>query len=397
VGKGGGGTQATNTIQNADPWVGAQPFIKDVLAQAGTQFRSPLPQFFPQNTVGPQATETLQAQQLASNRATAGSPLEQAAQAENMRTVQGQYLGLSPSQPLWNTTMRGDFVGTNPADPFNRAVAGGAFVGTNPAEQYLQQAAGGSFLNSNPHLDAMVQKAFRPITTQFTDVALPGISSMFSQAGRYGSGAHQTAVSNVVDSYGRTIGDTAAGIYGNNFANERALQQNAAGMFGDLNQAQRAMQMQAAGTVGATNLAERGMQLQAANEADQAFGRERMMQSQATGMAPTTAATDWRNIGMLGNVGADREAFAQNLVNDAVQRFNFTQMQPQQRLAEYARLIAGNPTGTATNSTQIAQLPPPNRTANAAGGALAGGSVAGTLGMSTGWGALIGGLLGAFS
>lgn len=271
------------------------------------------------NTVGPQATETLQAQQLASNRAQLGSPLEQAAQAENLRTVQGQYLGLSPAQPLWNATMRGDF------------------------------------LNANPYLDAMFAKAARPVTTQFTDVALPGISSMFSQAGRYGSGAQQTALNNLTDTYGRTIGDMAAGIYGQNYANERQLQAGAA------------------------------------NEADQAFGRERLMQQQATGMAPTTAATDWRNIGMLQNVGADREAFAQNLVNDAVARWNFAQQTPAQKLAEYARLISGgvNVGGTTTGS-QVAQLPPPNRLANAAGGAALGYGAATALGASNpaGWAAL---------
>lgn len=327
MGKGGGGTQATNTIQNADPWIGAQPFIKDVLAQAGTQFRQPLPQFFPQNTVGPQAPETVQSQQMAVSRA-AGSPLEQAAQAENMRTVQGQYLGLSPAQPLWNATMRGDM------------------------------------LNSNPYLDAMFAKAARPVTQQFTDVALPGISSMFSQAGRYGSGAQQTAVQNLADTYGRTLGDMSAGIYGQNFANERQ------------------------------------MQASAARDAQQAFGTERLMQQQATGMAPQIAATDWRNIGMLGNVGADRQAQAQSLVNDAVARWDFTQQQPAQRLAEYARLISGAPGGTASNSTSIAQLPPPNRLGSAAGGAAmggaAGGMIQGAEAGSTmgGWGALIGGLLG---
>lgn len=280
------------------------------------------------NTVGPQATETLQSQQLGSARAQAGSPLEQAAQAENQRTVEGQYLGLSPAQPLLNSTMRGDY------------------------------------LSANPYLDAMFARAASPVTQQFTDVALPGISSMFSSAGRYGSGAQQDAMQRILGTYGRTLGDLSANIYGQNYANERQLQ------------------------------------AQAASGADQTYGRERLMQQQATEMAPQTAATDWRNIGMLGNIGADREAYSQNLVNDAVQRWNFEQQQPAQKLAEYARLVQGGVNlGGTTNSAGITQLPPPNRLANAAGGGLLGyglgsSGLGASMGMTGGWGALVGGLLG---
>jgi len=309
LGKGGGGTQTTNTVQKADPWVGAQPFMSDVLANAKAQFNAPGPTFFPQNTVGPQAAETLQAQQLAANRAIAGSPIEQAAQAENLRTTTGQYLGLSPAQPLWNATMRGDF------------------------------------LNANPYLNSMFARAARPVTQQFTDAALPGISSMFSQAGRFGSGAQQTAVNNLVDTYGRTIGDMAAGIYGGNYQAERQLQAGAA------------------------------------NEADQSFSRERLLQQQATGMAPATAATDWQNIGQLSNVGADREAFAQRLVNDAVARWDFAQQTPAQKLAQYNALIQGGLQFPSTTGMSTANLPPPNRLGNAAGA----GTLAYAAGASNPW------------
>jgi len=320
MGKGGGGTQTTNTVQKADPWVGVQPFMQDVFTNAKAQFNAPGPTFFPMNTVGPQAAETLQAQGLAAQRAVAGSPIERSAQAENLRTTQGQYLGLSPAQPLWNATMRGDF------------------------------------LNANPYLDSMFARAARPVTQQFTDAALPGVSSMFSQAGRFGSGAQQTAVNNLVDTYGRTIGDMAAGIYGGNYAAERQLQAGAA------------------------------------NEADQAFGRERLMQQQAAGQAPGLAATDFANIAQLSNVGADREAFAQRLVNDAVQRWNFAQQTPAQKLAQYNALIQGGLNFQNTAGTNVTDLPPPNRVGNAAGGALLGASLS-----SSPWGALIGGMLGAFS
>ena len=44
--KGGG---STNTIQKADPYIGQQPYLLDIYAQAQNQFNQPL-QFFPGQT-----------------------------------------------------------------------------------------------------------------------------------------------------------------------------------------------------------------------------------------------------------------------------------------------------------------------------------------------------------
>lgn len=397
MGSKGGDTTSTNTIQNADPWAGAQPFILDILQRANAQANKPPPQFFPGQTVAGMAPETLQSQQMAVQRAVAGSPLEQAAQAENLRTVQGQYLGLSPAQPLWNTTMQGQFLNANPNIPFLNQSTGGQFLNASPNTQFLNSTMSGDFLGTNPFLDATFAKAARPVTQQFTDVALPGIASMFSAAGRYGSGAQQDAVTNASDVLGRTLGDLATGIYGQNYQFERGLQQQASQQLGSQFAAERGLQQQAAGLLGSQFLAERALQADAANQADQAFGQARLLQQQATGMAPAVAGTDWQNIAMLGNVGLDRTAQQQQLIDDAVARFNFNQMAPAQQLAQYAALISGQPAPTSQNSTQVSQLPPPNRVGNAAGGALGGAGLAGTLGMSTGWGALIGGLLGYMS
>lgn len=323
MGSKGGGTQSTQTIQKADPPAFMQPYIQDVLAMGATNARTPQ-QFFPGSTVAGTAPETTAAQILQANRAIAGSPLERAAQAENLRTVNGTYFGLNPSSP------------------------------------YNTAAASGAFLNSNPYLDAMFARAARPVTMQFTDVALPGVASMFSSAGRYGSGAMQDATQRTVDTFGRTLGDLSANIYGTNYANERQLQNTAA-----------------------QNL-------------DQAFGRERLLQSQAVGQAPTLANQDFANIGALSEVGAQREAAQQAIINDAIQRWNFAQMEPAQRLQLYNAIVQGGFAAPSTTSAGTTQLPPRQPLRSAAGGAVAGAATGAAMGGQTGgmWGAGVGGLLG---
>ena len=59
---GGGGGQ--NTIEkNADPWVGQQPFLRQIFSEAQQQYQQPGPFFFPQSTVAPVPQATQQAQQ----------------------------------------------------------------------------------------------------------------------------------------------------------------------------------------------------------------------------------------------------------------------------------------------------------------------------------------------
>ena len=82
----------------------------------------------------------------------------------------------------------------------------------SPATAQLKSTIAGDYLNSNPYIDATFAKA--------RDAVGAGIDSRFTSAGRYGSGAHQGVL-------GTTFNNLATDIYGNNYANERKLQQQA--------------------------------------------------------------------------------------------------------------------------------------------------------------------------
>lgn len=116
------------------------------------------------------------------------------------------------------------------------------------------------------------------------------LDAQFSGAGRYGSGAHQGSLANLYSDLGNQI-------YGGNYQAERARQLNAANT------------------------------------------------------APQLAATDYQDIGALGQVGAERQNLAQQDINDQIQRYNYEQNLPYNTLANYASLVGGN-YGSSQTTTQ---------------------------------------------
>ena len=87
----GGGT--TSTIQKADPWKGAQPYLYDIMGQAQNLYnQSAGDTYYPGSTVVPFSPETQAGLGAITSRATQGSPLNAAAQQQILSTIGGDYL-----------------------------------------------------------------------------------------------------------------------------------------------------------------------------------------------------------------------------------------------------------------------------------------------------------------
>lgn len=112
-------------------------------------------------------------------------------------------------------------------------------------------------------------------------------------------------------------------------------------------------------------------------------GQERQNQMAMTQFAPQLAQQDYFDAAQLGNVGAQRENLQQEQYGADYQN----QMSPWNKLGMYSGLLQGVNTGGTTTSSQPLYR---NRMAGALGGAMAGMQFLGP------WGALGGGLLGAF-
>jgi len=217
------------------------------------------------------------------------------------------------------------------------------------------QTAAGGFLNANPYQQAMMEAATRPLTQQFSQAVLPGISSLYSRSGRLGSGSMERALGTATEAYGRSLGDITANIAGSQYQQERAMQQQA-----------------------------------------------QLAQAQLAGLAPQFYGQQFLPSQTLAQVGAQQEAIAAQPLQEQLARYQFGQQLPYQQLQGYLSSVYGTPLGS--YGTQTTNAPTyQNRGAGILGGGIAGGlggyalgqafpQIGGTYGALGG--AALGGLLG---
>jgi hypothetical protein len=276
------GDNSTRAVTSAEPWSGVKKPLTAAVGDATSLYNKGAPGYYPGQTVAPMSGYTSGALDWMAQRAQAGSPLTQAGQGELTKTLQGSYLDAG-----------------------------------------------------NPYFNQAVQSAIRPVTEQYQNVVMPGIQSAFSDAGRYGSGAHQGMVNQANTDYQRNIGDISSNMAYQNFADERG------------------------------NMLKAGL------------------------LAPEMAQQDYFDINQLGAAGAGFDQFNQANIDADVNRYNYEQNKDTQWLSNYMGLLQQAPWGKSITETP----PRPNPFTSALGGAGIGGDIGGP------YGALIGGglgLLGSF-
>lgn len=87
------------------------------------------------------------------------------------------------------------------------------------------------------------------------------------------------------------------------------------------------------------------------NLAGQNYANERQLQQQMVGQAPQLDAARFADAQALMGVGSTREGYAQKALDDSVQRFNFNQNERDNALARYAAMVQGGSFGGQTVQT----------------------------------------------
>ena len=234
---GGGGGSTTST--GIDPYL--KPYVTYGLEEAKRLYETDSPQFFPGQTYVSPSDATNQALQMAQQRATAGSPLVQAAQQQQLETIQGRGV--------------------------------------------------------NPFLQGALSAAYQP-TVEAAQEATRGLQSQASSAGRYGSAAMGQVAERQAAGLGRGLGNSLS------------------------------------------NLAYQSSEAEA--------GR----QAQAATNAPQMAQSDYFDIQALLKAGQGGEQYQQAALQDAMNRFNYEQNLPGQKLQQFTNLFSQAPAGTTSTTTQ---------------------------------------------
>jgi hypothetical protein len=177
----------------------------------------------------------------------------------------------------------------------NRALAGNPLL--TQAQQQQSDVIGGQYLQNNPYFNQALAGAAQGATQNYND-AIKAAQSSASQAGRYGSGVSAD------------IQNRAANTLSNTLANK----------YGEL--------------------------------AYSNYAGERSMQNQAAQNAPALANADYADIQQLMNVGKTTEDYQKTALQADIDRFNFEQNKPYQKLSAYLGAAYGAPTGSVSTTTQ---------------------------------------------
>jgi hypothetical protein len=177
----------------------------------------------------------------------------------------------------------------------NRALAGNPLLPA--AQQQQQNVISGQYLQNNPYFNQAMQGAAQGATQNYND-AIRNAQGTASMAGRYGSGAS----ADIQNRAATTLASTLANKYG-----ELAYQN---------------------------------------------YGAERGMQNQAAMNAPALAQADYTDISQLANIGKTQEDYQKTALQADLDRFNFEQNKPYQKLSSYLGAAYGAPMGNVSTTTQ---------------------------------------------
>lgn len=336
----GGGQQTTST-QTSTPWTEAQPFLKEALKGAQTAYQSGGGfDYFPGSTVVPFSPQTQSAMAGIEQQANAGNPLGIASR--------DQALGILNSGGM-SDWQRGALGGTYDI------ATGAKSIGTEGDLRGLLSES------SNPYYEGVVNREAGKLGDD--------INRSFSNAGRYGSGAHTGVLS---DELGAFRERAMSNKWDQNIANQRGLLSDITGVQG----------------ANIANMAGAGGQINAAG--NQAAGNV----AQFAGLAPGIYNQQYAPYERLASVGSQQEDLSTREMQDAINRFNTEQQTPWNSLAAYNALIGG---AGQLGGTTTMQVPKPSGLQTGLAGALGGaqmGSAFGLPGMLVGGG--LGGLLGMF-
>lgn len=167
----------------------------------------------------------------------------------------------------------------------------------------IQQAAQQEYLSTvqgrgvNPFLEGALSGANRRAEEAYTR-GVQGIQSNAASAGRYGSNAMGQQVGQAQDVFGRNLAETAGQL------------------------------------------------------AYQSAEAERGRQMAAVQGAPAYAQADYMDIQKLLTAGQGQEQYQQKALQDAINRYNYEQTLPQQKLQQFTNLFTSVPSGGTSTSTQ---------------------------------------------
>lgn len=377
---GGGSKQntpsgTTTTTSNTAPWSVQQPYLQQAFQGAQNLYQNVTPQYYPGTTYAqPNVNQTTGIADLGAAGASLDPLLSNS--VDNLRTlISGNTLNNDPTTPL----LYG--LANNPGGSAALTGLSNSNIGANNAGTATLQ----SFANGG-QINPFINQVSQSILSQ----AIPAAQAGFINGG---------GLSSPEAAYATSQGATAAlaPTLANIFQQEQTNQLGAAQNLGAQALQGGSLMASAAGTLG-------GLQNTAAANAAGEYQNDIAKQIQALSLVPQTTSNYFAPAQQQYSAGAQQQQLDQASINDAIQRFNYSQTLPYQQLNEYLGQIGGSYGSQGSTTSPFFT----NSTANALGGALGGAQLGSAVlgsnglgllsnGVAAGGGAGLGALLSIFS
>lgn len=360
---GGGGDTITQENQ-VSPYAPSEPYLNNILTEASNLYQSGTgSQYYPGSTVVPFAQQTQQGLQGLQNLSTnqlSGSPMMQ--QAGNV--FSGYAAGQAPS-------IFGGNVG-----------AGGQYSGI-PTQTYSGMA------QLSPQQDYL-----SGLQSSIANQSLNAVQDQFGGMGRTGTspGAQAAAQTAFTQAYA----PIASQLSESERNRQLGIQQDALARAQGANQFQTQSMMGMQGDQFRRQQAADMMNAQAMQAANQ-FGQQQQLQAagQLPAMQGAADARAMQGAQGLAGVGGAYEDLQGRMLQEDLQRYQYEQMSPYNRLAQYAGIVSPIASGFPVTQ-QAAEQPRYNALTGALGGGLSAASVFSGNPYAAAGGAILGGLGGLF-
>lgn len=328
-------TNATNSTSVKQPWAPAQPYLKEIMANAAKIYAQGPAQYTPFSQVANFDPLQLSAQNGITN-----------------------YVNSSGTQNFMNTAANTaqNAISGNPNDTQNVANGGmsnvaGLISNNNmfdPAHALNQMAYGN---NMNPYTAQNANAAMQKISNNFSMNTLPGMRRNAIGNGTYGSSRNELSEGLAAGNMANDMYNTSAQIYGNAYNTAQSNSLNALGQSAQ-------QQLNQAGMTNSLFNAGNNQNLNA-----QSIGLQNFVNSLNMPLSM---------LEQLGQVGLQQHQQNQNQLNDATNRWNFNQNSNWDNLGRFKQLLDGNAQygGSGAGASNSVSYSPPVNNASQIIGAL---------------------------
>lgn len=331
---GGSGKSSTKTEVNtkSTPWEGVQPYLKDMYSQLGGLMGQPL-EFYPGQTYAPMSDYT-------SSGMTAATDFLNGPYQQIFNQATGNMSDLSNLMGVANNPY---VQGMN--ETLAKRLQGNARQSIGDFTSSMNKALSGGMYNLNRGLENQ-QTAYNRImgdtTENLLENILPGISSQFVADQGFGGSRQALAESESIQDYQKYMRDMASDFATSQGRNYQDLAYGMGNAYSDSARQLQNMisnnQMALAQGVADTNLGAYGQGIDAKVAASQMAPQLMQM-----GMLPSQTYMN------MGNIS---EGYQQKGIDEAMNRFDFYQNEPWQRLANANAIYSGATPYAGSSSTQ---------------------------------------------